>query len=615
MIPILYSEKETGFATNGLGRLADAATCKVEENRNGKYELTMQYPADGIHFGDIKHSRIIYAVPADGKGAQPFRIYSITKPIKGMVTVNAEHISYQLSHIPVIPFTANNVAQALNGLYANAAETCPFTFWTDMSTTAKMTVSTPSSIRALLGGSAGTVLDVYGGEYEFDKYTVKLHKARGTDKGVTLRYGKNITDLKQEENIQSTYTGIMPYWNSEQDGQVILDEKVIHSSSASNYPFQRTRVVDLTSQFQAKPTQAQLRSAANSYIKNNNIGVPKVSMKISFVALWQTDEYASIAPLERVNLCDTVTVDFSALGVSTKAKVIKTVYNVLSERYDSIELGEARASFTKDVNESLNSINTTIDNATDEMKRSIAERETALKQAIDTATSLIQGGLGGHVIMNTNADGKPNEILIMDTEDKNTAVNVIRMNENGIGFSTQGYNGPFSTAWTIDGKFNASFITTGTLSAITIVGALFQTATQGKRIVMDSSSSIKGLDGATMYNAINLENESHQMTLDASQQMTIRTPKLAVVDKSYGTGGGEATLARTGGTQVVIGVEKDTERGSSKQDCHEVGVKDVGFESCDVYCVLPVYLDVTYGTVDSINGLIVSDTKVKTESI
>lgn len=460
MIPILYPSNETSFTSNGLGRLPDATECIVTEERNGAYELRMMYPIDGLHFSDIQKNRFIYAVPADGKGKQPFRIYSIGKPLDGIVEINAEHISYQLSHIPVSPFEAGSLAAALVGLKDNAAEDCPFTFWTDKTVTGNFKVTEPVSLRSRLGGVKGSLLDVYGtGEYEFDHYTVKLHLHRGTNNGVTLRYGKNITDIKQEESIANTYTGVMPYWKGDVDGTettVILPEKVLHSANASNFPYQRTIPLDLSSNFENQPTEAQLRSAANSYMTSNDIGVPAVSIDVSFIALWQTEEYKDVANLERVNLCDTVTVEFPALGVSAQAKVVKTEYDVLRDRYQSLELGDAKTNFTQ-------TLSTEINNNTSAMKQ--LPTKSYMQKAIDHATELITGGLGGHVVMKTNADGEPEEILIMDTDDVNTAVNVIRINQAGIGFSTDGYDGPFSTAWTIDGHFVADFIDTGNLNA------------------------------------------------------------------------------------------------------------------------------------------------------
>ena len=481
MIPILYPADETSFTSNGLGRLPDATECIVTEERNGAYELRMMYPIDGLHFSDIQINRFIYAVPADGKGKQPFRIYSISKPLNGIVEINAEHVSYQLSHIPVSPFEAGSLAAALVGLKDNAAEACPFTFWTDKTVTGNFKVTEPVSLRSRLGGVEGSLLDVYGtGEYEFDHYTVKLHLHRGTNNGVTLRYGKNITDIKQEENIANTYTGVMPFWKGDVDGTettIMLTEKVLHSANAANFPYQRTIPLDLSSNFESQPTEAQLRSAANSYMTSNNIGVPAVSIDVSFIALWQTEEYKDVANLERVNLCDTVTVEFPALNVSAQAKVIKTEYDVLRDRYQSLELGDAKTNFTQTLSAEISS-------NTSAMKQ--LPTKSYMQKAVDHATELITGGLGGHVIMKTNADGEPEEILIMDTDDISTAVNVIRMNQAGIGFSTDGYDGPFSTAWTIDGHFVADFIDTGNLNATLITTGVLKD--HGSNFVLDLST-------------------------------------------------------------------------------------------------------------------------------
>ena len=501
MIPILYESTETNFTSNGLGRLPDATECIVTEERNGAYELRMMYPIDGLHFSDIQINRFIYAVPADGKGKQPFRIYSISKPLNGIVEINAEHVSYQLSHIPVSPFEAGSLAAALVGLKDNAAEACPFTFWTDKTVTGNFKVTEPVSLRSRLGGVEGSLLDVYGtGEYEFDHYTVKLHLHRGTNNGVTLRYGKNITDIKQEENIANTYTGVMPYWKGDVDGTettVTLPEKVLHSANASNFPYQRTIPLDLSSNFENQPTEAQLRSAANSYMTSNNIGVPAVSIDVSFIALWQTEEYKDVANLERVNLCDTVTVEFPALGVSAQAKVVKTEYDVLRDRYQSLELGDAKTNFTQTLSAEISS------------NASIVKQlptKSYMQKAVDHATELITGGLGGHVVMKTNADGEPEEILIMDTDDVNTAVNVIRINQAGIGFSTDGYDGPFSTAWTIDGHFVADFIDTGNLNATLITTGVLKD--HGSNFQLDLSTGIM----TAKKGSINLGNGNFSVT-------------------------------------------------------------------------------------------------------
>lgn len=457
MTPILFDSGTTEFSSNGLGKLADATSCTVTEERNGPYELEMTYPVSGALYQDIQLSAIILAKPSDGANEQPFRIYSISRPIGGIVTVNAEHISYQLTHIPCAPFTASTAAEAMAGLKSNAAEDCPFDFWTDKAASANFAVKTPASIRSRLGGIEGSILDIYGGEYEWDGYTVKLHASRGKDNGVLIKYGKNLTDLKQEESIQNTITGVYPYWASSEGELVQLPEKVILAPSAANYPYHRTIPLDLSAEFKEAPAEDALREAAESYISGSGIGTPTVSLTVSFVALWQTEEYQDIAPLERVGLCDTVAVEFEKLGVSAKAKVIKTVYNVLLERYDSIDLGEAKSNLATTI---------AVQQKTIEEKTS----SSFLKESIDRATGWITGANGGSVILHKDGNGRLYEILVMDTDDIATAQSVWRWNKNGWGHSSTGYDGPFGTAATIDGQIVADFITAGTMLANRIKG-------------------------------------------------------------------------------------------------------------------------------------------------
>lgn len=455
MIPILYEATETRFVSNGLGRLSAATSCFVKEERNGEYELEMQYPIAGPLFGELQESRIISAVPADGKERQPFRIYRITKGINGIAIINAEHISYQLSLVPVMPFTATTAPEAVIKLKANATEAIPFDLWTDITTEANYTQRIPKSFRACLGGSQGSFLDTYGGEFEWDNWTVKIHASRGLNKGVTIRYGKNLTDLEQEENIQDTYTGIVPYWYKEEtETLVTLPEKVVMSDNADRFPFHRVLPHDFTSNFEQEPSAEALRTAAQNYVRNNNIGIPKVSLDVSFVALWQTDEYKDRANQERINLCDTVTVVFEELGVSSTAKVIETKYNVLLDRYESIKIGEAKSSFADTFVKEQQETQVQIDSAKSE-----------LQKAVEIATDLINNGFGGYVTFKPNADGDFEELLIMDTKDPETATKVWRWNLNGLGYSANGYNGPYTSAITMDGHIVADFVDTGTLNA------------------------------------------------------------------------------------------------------------------------------------------------------
>lgn len=450
MRPILFDANETSFETLGLGVLTDATSCTVTEERNGVYELEMQYPITGQHYELIKNRCLICAEVNQDKDRQPFRIYKITRPLQGIVKIYAQHLSYDLSGIVLTPFSANSITQALALIKAKSSTANPFTFETDKTTAAAFSVDVPSTIRSIMGGQDGSLLDSYGGEYAYDKYTVKLLKARGTNRGVSIRYGKNLTDLTQEENIQNVVTGVYPYWSSD-DGYVELPEKIVQAPGA--YDFLKIKPLDASSEFDEAPTEDKLRNYATNYVNNNDVGVPKVSISVKFQALEQTEEYKALAPLQQVHLCDTVTVFFERLGVNATAECIKTVYDVLKGRYKEISLGDAKTNITD-----------TILSQGQEIER--VSSPEFLQPYVDSATKLITGNKGGYVVLHssTGAD-TPDEILVMDTPSVNTASQVWRWNKSGLGYSAAGYNGPYSLAMTMDGKIVADFIAAGALDA------------------------------------------------------------------------------------------------------------------------------------------------------
>lgn len=457
MKPILYESIEKQFNHNGIGTLADAISCIVIEERNGAYELEMEYPLGGIHYEEIKNNNIVLAVPSDGKQAQPFRIYKITRPIGGVVSVYAEHISYDLSGIPVRPFKASDCASALRGLVENSMIANPFNTWTDIAGSGKYEQKLPASFRSRLAGTQGSILDSFGNgaELEFDRYTVKVYQNRGCDNGVTIRYGKNLTDLKQDESIESVYTATIAYWTKEENNkeEVVIGE-IQYLPNHADYPKERVFVLDCSSDFENKPTKEQLNNKAMQYIRSNNLGIPKVSIDVSFIQLWQTEEYKNIVSLERVSLCDTVHVVFEKLGVDATAKVIKTEYNVLTDRYDKVTLGEARSNFAETIKEST--------------KATVQPMiKSAVENAVEHATTNISG-FSGYVTKITDANGNWSELVISDNADYTQARNVWRWSQGGLGFSSNGYAGPYTTAITADGHINGAMITAGTINANTV---------------------------------------------------------------------------------------------------------------------------------------------------
>lgn len=457
MKPILYESTEKEFNHNGIGTLADAISCIVIEERNGSYELEMEYPLGGIHYEEIKNNNIVLAVPSDGKQAQPFRIYKITRPIGGVVSVYAEHISYDLSGIPVRPFKASDCASALRGLVENSMIANPFNTWTDIAGSGKYEQKLPASFRSRLAGTQGSILDSFGNgaELEFDRFTVKVHQNRGHDNGVTIRYGKNLTDLKQDESIESVYTATIAYWTKEEnDKEEVVIGEIQYLPNHADYPKERVFVLDCSSDFENKPTKEQLNNKATQYIRSNNLGIPKVSIDVSFIQLWQTEEYKNIVSLERVSLCDTVHVVFEKLGVDATAKVIKTEYNVLTDRYDKVTLGEARSNFAETIKEST--------------KATVQPMiKSAVENAVEHATANISG-LSGYVTKITDANGNWSELVISDNADYQQARNVWRWSQGGLGFSSNGYAGPYTTAITADGHINGAMITAGTINANTV---------------------------------------------------------------------------------------------------------------------------------------------------
>lgn len=488
MKPILFPSTATEFTTQGLGALSDAISCIVTEERNGLYELEMQYPQSGIHFSEIQNRCIIYAIPSPYREAQPFRVYRITRPINGIATIYAQHISYDLAGIPVNPFTAGSAAEALSDMASHTAVESHFSFWTDKSTTANFSVLVPSASRSVLGGVEGSILDVYGGEYLFDKFLVRLYNQRGNDNGVVIRYGKNLTDVEQDANISSVATGVLPYWVGA-EGELVQGNIV---NVDGTFDFVRIMTIDFSSDFENQPTASELETRALQYIKSNKIGVPSVSISVSFVQLEQTEEYKDLALLEKCDLCDTVTVQFEALGINAKAEIVRIITDVLLERYESVEVGDIRANIAYTI-------------ADQQQKIEKAPTTSAMQKAINNATNWLTSA-DGYVIAVKDDNGTWKEILFLDTPSAETAKNVLRINTNGIGFSTNGVNGPYRNAWTIDGSLVADFITTGVLTANLIKAGVLQSLNGATSINMETGE-------ASLTGSITTASDGFQVTL------------------------------------------------------------------------------------------------------
>lgn len=471
MIPILYAAAETDFTHNGIGSLREIAGCYVTEERNGAFELEFKYPLAGAMFEYIQEDCLVKAKPNETAADQLFRIYKSSKPLSGFVTFYVEHISYELSGNPIEEVTvkSRSAQGALSAILDAAILAHSYASQSDIDTLNSTSLSN-ISVRAALGGVEGSILDVWGGEYEFDNFVIKLHSHRGQNTGIKIAYGKNLTDIKQEKSLSEVYTAVYPYARytpkaDEESGEsteeitVTLKEKILYSENPVSTARPRVLMKDFTDNFSEgeEISEERLRSKAQSWIKTSGFDVPSVNIIVSFVNLWQSPEYARYALLERVGLCDTVTVEFPTLGISAEAKVIKTKYDTLKEKYISIELGNAKSNFADTINQTTSAVQ--------QVQHAIKNQSTnvsvKLANAIAKATAAITGQSGGYVVLNPSEH--PQEILIMDTPDISTAVNVWRWNSGGLGHSSAGYNGPYALAMTAEGEIVADFVTAGTL--------------------------------------------------------------------------------------------------------------------------------------------------------
>lgn len=463
MSMVLFPSGATTFETQGLGSIVDAISCNVHEVLNGEYELEMQYPITGTQYGNLQNRRIIFSKHDPYSEPQPFRIYRITRPMNGIVSIYARHISYDLSGIPVGVFDANNAQAAMQGLKNNSLVANQFLFETTMPSVANFSCQYPQPCRNLLGGQEGSILDVYGGEYEWDGWTVHLQSRRGSDNGVRITYGKNLIDIEQDENIANLKTGIIPYWINSENGEVIYSSPQIIQATGE-FNFSSVVPVDFGEQFESQPTPQELAEAGQEYIADNQVGVPTVSIDLSFAQLEQYSLYESTEALERVRIGDTVHVFFAQLGINVSSRVVETNYDPILNRYNSVSVGSVRADIAGTIADQQQQIDDLTQNPT---------LSSAFKKAVTSLTQTILGAKGGSVrFLDTDGDGEPDTLYIADDPDPSKAQKVWRFNYEGWGASENGYNGPFEIGATLNDGIVANFITVGVLN-----GDLIQTGT------------------------------------------------------------------------------------------------------------------------------------------
>lgn len=506
MFPILYDQITAGVVPqhNGLGVLSDCVSCYVEQSRNSKYELTMVYMASGIHANEIAERRILKVKPNFTDDPQLFRIDRIGKTMNGKFTVFAKHISYDLSSYEITGGTANSAVAAC-ALLQNAAT--GYTISTDKTATGNFKIDIPASVRSYFAGRSGSFLDVYGtAEIKYDNFDIDFLLHAGEDRGVTIRYGKNLLELSQETDGSNLYTHVLCFYKSG-EGNAIVGNKV---ATGLTLDVPKTLILDVTSSFDSEPTVADLTAKATAYKDENNLTVPNNNIKLDFA---QSGELTG-----RVDLCDTVSIYYEALGITrAQVKCIRTKWDCINEKYVETEFGDAKGGITETISV---------------IKKEVAEKPSTsvMEQAINAATSLITGNSGGYVVVHdTNNDGEPDEILIMDTPDISTAVKVIRMNQNGVGLSTTGYSGSYTTAFTAQGIV-ADAITTGVLNADLIKAGIISDIAGNSEIDMTSGEAI--LKNMKAKRRFELIDENDVVRGFFQYLLGLGEPHLAIVDAS-----------------------------------------------------------------------------------
>lgn len=536
MYPILYEKIEPGTIpqNNGLGVLSDSISCEVEQERNGIYELVMEYPMTGIHAKEIAYRRILKAKPNPTDNPQLFRIDRIGKVMNGRFTVFAKHISYDLSGNEITSGTASTAAAAC-ALLDDAAP--GYNITTDKTSTGTFKIETPGSVRSYFAGREGSILDAFGtAEIKYDNFDITFKQHAGQDRGETIRYGKNLLELSQEIDGSNLYTHVLCFYKTA-DSPAVVGSKV---ATGLELDTDRCLILDVSNEYQEAPTSQQLTQKATEYIANNNLTVPTNNITLDFV---QSGELTN-----RVDLCDTVTIYYEALGISrTQIKCIRTKYDCIRGKYIETEFGDAKT----------NLADTIVQN-----NKAIEEKPntTFMEEAVKRATELITGNRGGYVVMHdSNGDGEPDEILIMDTASIETARKIWRWNQNGLGYSSTGYDGTFGTAITADGRIVANFITTGTLSANRIkAGVLSDTQGNSTIDMTTGAATMKEFKSKTAFWLVNSDNEAKGLLYIDSAGNTWFSLRAASSDKDLvrfwandANGSGVFNILKTNGNAIV----------------------------------------------------------------
>ncbi|EMW5683925.1 TPA: hypothetical protein IZ480_000791 [Enterococcus faecium] len=458
------------YDTQGLGALSDWLTATVSNKLNGAEIFQGTYSINGTNADLIVEGRIIQCYVDENRAKQRLRIYyAKTSVIGNTIEVKAEPIFNDIRKSVLNKYDSGTEKITATQAWQNAkvlakpAIPSQFSFSSLVDTLANVKIEKANFLE-FFGGKEGSILDRFHGEFLKDNNTLRHEKRLGTDHKIKAIYTKNLTGLDLEIDAQSVLVGVYPFISSSSEGEdeITLPEEVIFTDYVDDYPAGYVSFVD----FKDKATDvATLREAAKDWLKTNiDKQKPQVSGSIELVPLRHQRGYEKFVDLEKVSMGDGVDVYHPQLKVNMSARIVEYTFNVLTNSYDKLVVGNVKTNFLENTE---NNVSNLINDAIDQLKNG-GEISDLINDIVDHQTDMITGQNGGYVLLDPKE--APSRILIMDTPDKNTARNVLQINNAGIGFSKTGINGTYETAWTLDGGFNASFITAGEIVGITIRG-------------------------------------------------------------------------------------------------------------------------------------------------
>lgn len=453
MIPVIFKPGEKDFSTNGLGRLVDATRCEVTEEANGKYELELDYPAISKFSDYFVNGFQIKAKPND---LEDYHIFEIKQTYKDTFTnsivVYAQSRTYKLGNRQVRLVTVDNKngLEAMKLIESSMDEPCDIKLFSDINT-ASSTIFEARNVLNCIAGEQGSLLQYWGGEIKREPFKLSLLKRRGRDKVGTVCYGKDLSGLTIKFDWQSIITKVLPFAEL-QSGVDGTSQRIygnaVKSEYIKNYPDVYAQYVQFTED-QGVKDLSSLNKVASKYFTAINPGCdkPKVSIELEIEKLTDSEEAKEFAKMRNYNLFDTFNVYHKLYDIDIDTKVTGIVYDSLTEKTKKITAGDTQIAFYKQQNQDFQEAIKTL------------TKKDYMSNFIDYITDLINGVKGGSILQYPK--NRPHTLYFMDTDSTDTAKNVIAINNQGIGFSTTGWKGPFRNAWTIDGILNADFIRAG----------------------------------------------------------------------------------------------------------------------------------------------------------